>query len=110
MEASEPPVPYQLEYSDAVKQRLRERFEIAVARGDGPAYRAALKKFDRALRLYPEFGDPQIDLKTEPGVIRLGIIRPLSMRFGVYEGRRLVLVVAPPVLLPMDRPSTSAGE
>jgi hypothetical protein len=28
------------------------------------------------------------------------IIRPLAMRYGLYESRRLVMVTAPPVLLP----------
>ena len=110
MTAPEPPSPYRLVYSDAVKQHLRDLFEITFSRGDGPAFTAALKEFDRRLRLYPQFGNPQIDLTAEPGMIRLGIIRPLSMRYGVYEGRRLVLVVAPPVLLPMDKPDASAGE
>jgi hypothetical protein len=109
MAASEPPAPYQVAYSDAVKLRLREMADAAFARGDGAAFTAALAEFDRLLRLYPQFGDPQIDLGAEPGVIYVGIIRPLSMRYGVYEGRRLVLVAAPPVLLPMDRPEAPEG-
>jgi hypothetical protein len=105
MEASEPPLPYRPAYSEAVKQRLREMSDMAFARGDGPAFTVALKEFDRLLRLYPQFGDPLIDLTGESGVIYNSIIRPLSMRYGVYEERRLILVVAMPVLLPMDRPA-----
>jgi hypothetical protein len=82
----------------------------AHTRRDGPAFTAALKELDRRLRLYPHFGDPQIDLKAEPGMIYVGIIRPLSMRDGVYEERRLVMVVAPPMLLPMTQPDTSLDE
>ncbi len=55
-------------------------------------------------------GDTKIDLTGEPGIIYNGIIRPLSMRSGVLQERRLVLVVAPPVLLPMDKHDASAGE
>ncbi len=83
---------------------------MAPARGDGPAFTVALKEFDRLLRLYPQFGDPLIDLTGESGVIYNGIIRPLSMRYGVYEERRLILVVAMPVLLPMDRRDAPAEE
>jgi hypothetical protein len=61
------------------------------------------------LRLYPQFGDPQIDLTGESGIIYNGIIPPLCMRYGVYESRRLVLVVAPPVLMPMARPDAQAN-
>ena len=68
------------------------------------AFAAALKEFDRLLRLYPQFGDPQIDLKGESGIIYNGIIPPLCVRYGVYADRRLVLVVAPPILLPPVRP------
>jgi hypothetical protein len=83
MTAPEPPSPYQVVYSGAVKQHLRELFEAALARGDGPAFAAAVKEFDRLLRLYPQFGDPQVDLTAEPGVVYLGIIPPVSMRDGV---------------------------
>ncbi len=62
-------------YSEAVKLRLREMGDAALARGDAPAFAAALEKFDRLLRLYPQFGDPRIDLTAEPGLIYHGIIR-----------------------------------
>jgi hypothetical protein len=110
MAENDPPVPYEVTYSGRVLRLLREMGREAQARGDGPAFRAALKEFDRRLRLYPQFGDPQKDLEAAPGVIRTGIIRPLSMRYSVFEERRLVLVVAPPLLLPMDRPEATAGE
>ena len=110
MEKPETAALYRVLFSEAVTRRLSELSDEAVARGDGSAFAAALKTFRERLAVYPQFGDPQIDLKTEPGVIRVGIIRPLSMRYGVYEGLRLVLVVAPPVLLPMDRPDAPANQ
>jgi hypothetical protein len=105
--APEPPSPYQVVYSEVVKQQLRNLFDVAFTRGDGPVFTAALKEFDRLFRLYPQLGDPQIDLSVEPGVIYLGIIPPLAMRYGVYEDRRLVLVVVPPKLPPPVRPDKS---
>jgi hypothetical protein len=30
----------------------------------------------------------------------IGIVRPLAMRYGIFEERRLVMVAALPVLLP----------
>jgi hypothetical protein len=110
METSESPVPYTVEYSGAVRQRLRQMAREASARGDAPAFTTALKKIDRLLRLYPQFGDPQIDLTAESGVIYLAIIPPIFIRYGVYEGRRLVLVGALPILLPMQKPDTEATE
>jgi hypothetical protein len=109
MAAPEPTAPYQLVYSDAVKQRLRELSDAAFARGDGPAFTAALKEFDRLLRLYPQFGDPLSDLQVGAGQVRLGIIRPISMRYGVNEDKRIVFCATLPVLLPMDKPDASAG-
>jgi hypothetical protein len=108
MEKSDPHIPYAVEYSDFVLQGLRDLARQARARVDGPAFAAALKEFDYLLRLYPQFGDPLIDLTAEAGVIYNGIVRPLSMRYGVYEQRRLVLVLAPPILLPMDKPDVLA--
>jgi hypothetical protein len=51
-----------------------------------------------------------MNLSLEEGQIRLGIIRPLSMRYGVYEARRLVLCAALPILLPMTKPDAEVIE
>jgi len=110
MAATEPPSPYRLVYSEVVKRRLRELSDAAFARGDGPAFTAALKEFDRLLRLYPQFGDPQSDLVVGGGQVRLGIIRPISMRYGVNEDRRIVFCAALPVLLPMSAPDTPTSD
>jgi hypothetical protein len=106
MARSELPAPYQVDYSGAVRQHFRLLAREAAARGDGQAFAAALKEFHRRLMFYPQFGDPLIDLAAEPGQIRLGIIRPLSMRYGVFEERRLVVCGTLPILLPMDKPES----
>ncbi len=50
--------------------------------------------------MYPQFGDPLVDLLAEAGQVRLGVVPPLAMRYGVLEERRMVLVAALPVLMP----------
>jgi hypothetical protein len=69
-------------------------------RGDGEAFVAALKEFHRLLGLFPQFGEPLLDLTQEVGQVWLGIVRPLAMRYGVFDERRVVMVVEVPVLLP----------
>jgi hypothetical protein len=108
MAATDPPAHYQVVYSAFVENRLEELSDEAVARGDGAAFAAALAEFRRRLALYPQFGDPQIDLTAVTGLIYQGIIRPLSMRYGVLEERRLVFAGSPPVLLPLARPDSPA--
>jgi hypothetical protein len=91
-------------YSERVRQWLKAHAGQAVQRGDGEQLAVALKELHRRLCIYPQLGDPLLDLKGEPGQIYNGIIRPLAMRSAVYEGRRLVMVVKLPVLLPMWDP------
>jgi len=79
---------------------LQELAGVAQDRGDGEAFLAALREFYRRLQVYPQFGDPLVDLRQEAGQIRIGIVPPLAMRYGVLEERRQVLVAALPVLLP----------
>jgi hypothetical protein len=98
--AAEEPTPYRVTYSGRVRQRLLELADAARARGDGEAFLAALREFDRRLRVYPQFGDPLSDLQAEVGQVRLGVVPPLAMRYGVLEERRMVLVAALPVLMP----------
>ena len=92
-------VPYAVSYSDRVRERMLELADEARARGDGPAYAAAAGEFHRRLTIYPQFGDPLFDLQSHPGHVRLGVVPPLTMRYAVFEERRLVLVAAVPVLL-----------
>jgi len=94
------PVPYRVSYSGRVRQRLLSLAGLARDRGEGEGFLAALKELDRGLRLYPEFGDPLTDLRAEPGHVRIGVVRPLVVRYAVLEERRLVVLAALPVLLP----------
>jgi hypothetical protein len=93
-------IPYRVSYSVRVRERLVELAAAAHARADGAEFVAALREFDRRLRIYPQFGDPLVDLLGEAGQVRLGTVPPLAMRYGVLEERRLVVVAALPVLLP----------
>ena len=98
--ATSGPVPYRVVYSEQVRQRLLALADIARERGDGAAFVTALKEFHRRLCLYPQFGEPLVDLTQETGQVWMGIVRPLSMRYGVFDERRVVMVAALPVLLP----------
>ncbi|HYW83269.1 MAG TPA: hypothetical protein VFB30_08435, partial [Spirochaetia bacterium] len=67
----------------------------------------ALREFHRRLCLYPQFGEPLIDLTQELGQVWLGIVRPLAMRYGVFDERRVVMVADIPVLLPKSETQES---
>jgi hypothetical protein len=94
------PVRYRVSVSSWVREHLIQLAEQARVRGDGLAFVAALREFHRQLEIYPQFGDPLSDLSQEDGQIRLGIIPPLAMRYGVLESHRVVFLAARPVLLP----------
>ncbi len=97
--ATDKAAPYRVSYTDRVQDRLRELTFAALARGEGAAFLLVLREFDRRLHIYPQFGDPLSDLVAEVGQVRLGLVPPLSMRYGVFEARREVMVAALPVLL-----------
>jgi hypothetical protein len=101
------PVPYRVAYSERVRQRLLALADVARERGEGELFVTAVKEFDRRLRLYPQFGGPLIELTQELGQVWIGIVRPLAMCYGVFDERRVVMVAALPVLLPMSEPPGS---
>jgi hypothetical protein len=94
------PDPYRVVYSERVRQRLLALADVARERGDGEAFLAAVKEFHRRLCVYPQFGEPLIDLAQEPGQVWIGTVRPLAMRYAIFDERRVVMVAAIPVLLP----------
>ena len=71
---------------------------------------SAVREFDRLPQLHPQFGDPLYDLTAETGQIYIGVIPPITMRYGVFEDRRLVICGALPTLMPMARPDSPANE
>src|ERR1700758_2026744 len=88
--AAPAPAPYRVVYSERVRRRLLGLADIARERGDGEAFLGAVKEFHRRLCLYPQFGEPLIDLAQEKGQVWIGIVRPLAMRYGVFDERRVV--------------------
>jgi hypothetical protein len=98
---SESPSQYRVSCSARVRDHLIKLSRKCQERGDGDKFIAALREFDYRLRVYPQFGDPLVDLEQEEGTSRIGVIRPLSMRYSVIETHRLVLLAALPVLMPM---------
>jgi hypothetical protein len=106
--SADAPQPYQVSLSGRVYEKVLELAAVARERGDGAAFLAALREFHRRLRVYPQFGDPLADLRQEAGQIRIGIVPPLAMRYGVLEERRQVFVASLPVLLPKSGSSEGA--
>lgn len=109
--STEEPLPqeYAVSFSRRVREKLLELAGVARERGDGPQFVAAVKEFERRLRVYPQFGDPLRDLRQHSGQIRLGIVPPLAMQYGVLEDLRQVLVMALPVLLAKGRAEDEGG-
>lgn len=98
------PPAYQVDYPVRVRERLRELTAIARSRGDGKEFLAALGEFDRRLKVYPQFGEQLYDLRAEPGQVWIGFVRPLGMRYAVFDNLRRVTVGALPTLLPQTKP------
>jgi hypothetical protein len=98
---SPPPTPYRVSYSARVQQEILRLGDLASERGQGAEYLAAVKEIDRRLRIYPQFGEPLLNLTHEPGQVWIGTVAPLVLRYAIYEERRLVVVSALPVLLPL---------
>lgn len=103
-ESESGPLAYEVEYTPRVRERLREFTAIARSRGDVKEFLAALREIDRRLKVYPQFGEQLYDLKAEPGQVWIGTVRPLSMRYTVYDTLRRVTVGALPTLLPQTEP------
>ncbi len=100
-ESPDAPAPYRVVYSDVVKAALRELTTRATQSGQRGVFVHAVRKLDRILHLYPQFGEPLIDLELEDGQIWHCSVGPLVVRYAIYEERRLVMVAVPPVLLPV---------
>jgi hypothetical protein len=98
-EMNEEPVPYDVSYSQRVREELKKLIIRARARGEGPEVIAAVKEMDRRLRIYPQFGQPLRDLHLRPLILWIGVVEPLVVRYVVNEDKRQVLVGVPVTLV-----------
>jgi hypothetical protein len=99
-DASSGPLPYRVVYSERVRERVLRLADVARERGDSEAFIGALRELHRRLSIYPQFGEPLMDLTHESGQVWIGIVPPIAMRYGVIDERRIVMVAALPVLMP----------
>ncbi len=60
----------------------------------------AVKTIDYRLHVYPQFGEPLRDLKTQNETIWTAIVEPFLVEYVIDEERRMVFVVVPFKALP----------
>ena len=104
-EPSDSPVPYRVAYSEWVRRELRQLLLRAVAQGFGRQALDAVKISDARLRIYPQFGEPLRDLKSEGATLWIGVVAPLVIQYIIDETNHAVFVVRPHRLLPGTGPS-----
>jgi hypothetical protein len=65
-----------------------------------PPVLEAIKEIDHRLHVFPQFGDPLMDLTHECGQVWIGTVKDLVVRYAIYEEIRLVVVAVPFQTLP----------
>ena len=86
---------YRVVYSERVRSELKELLRHLVARGFGQLALNTLRELDFRLQVYPQFGEPLRDLKTEGEKLWIGTVPPWVVQYIVDEKERLVFVVLP---------------
>lgn len=86
--------PYKIEKGAGVKEQIEKiRMESRQA-GKYLAFIEVMEKAIARLQDKPhEWGDPEYRAKTVDGVMRHGIIRPISFRYAVYEQAHAVVLL-----------------
>jgi hypothetical protein len=85
--------PYEVHWSRAIKQVLRQLHQQAVAGGIEEQFLYAMRTLVERLRSDPlGFGEPCYQLQQLKLEVRSGIIAPLFVSFGVQKDKHLVFV------------------
>ncbi|HZV07990.1 MAG TPA: hypothetical protein VE999_23100 [Gemmataceae bacterium] len=92
--------PYRVSYTDFVRNGLANLIARAKERGLEAQVRAATRDIDYRLHIFPQFGDPVIDLSLASSQMRIGTVAPLVVKYALYEDLRLVIVSIPIATLP----------
>jgi hypothetical protein len=93
--AGEESTHYRVVYSGYVRDQLKALLARASAINLRQEVAGAVRDIDARLRVYPQFGQPLQDLKTEGETAWVGVVEPLVVRYVIDEPRRLVFVLVP---------------
>ena len=86
---------YRIAYSQRVINGLRTLGARATLRGLRGYFRDAVTKLDYLLAIYPQFGEPLIDLPFSSYTLWIGTVSPLVVRYGVSDVDKIVMVTIP---------------
>src|SRR5262245_32565141 len=92
---ADPPVLYRLVISDLVIAELRALLARAKQCGLADEVKTALTTLQERLQVYPQFGQPLIDLQHEQAQTMVAVVPPLYVRYAIYETRREVWLLIP---------------
>jgi hypothetical protein len=85
--------PYQVKASAQIAQTFKDLHQAAPTAEAAAALVAALKTIHERLRNDPGgFGEPLYRLSKMKLRVRVGIVKPLVVEYGVYEERPLVFI------------------
>ncbi len=85
---------YHVVYSEAVREALSSHIDALLKSGwPKKSVLALVEKMDQRLKRSPsEFGEPHYTLHTRNIRVSIGFVRPLSIKFGIHEESKSVLV------------------
>jgi hypothetical protein len=95
--------PFQLDFSGAIADTIRQLQRQASWEGRGREFLLAIRAVVARLRREPtEFGEPLYRLPALRMQVRSAIVRPLYINFAVCEDRPLVFIKAIKLLAPEE--------
>lgn len=88
-----PPGNYEVSISGATRELIVRLYDTAATAGLRSEFLAALRTVLARLRIDPiNFGEEVLDLRVMRLTIKVGVVLPVAVEFGIYPARRLVLV------------------
>jgi hypothetical protein len=86
-------MPYRLSYSQAIREKLKQLAVEAKELGLANAFQSAAKTILARLQSDPlEFGEPQYSHAEAKLLVRVAIVQPLVVYFGVHVPEEIVFI------------------
>jgi hypothetical protein len=88
-----PDQPYEVPVSRSIRELLLRLHDEAARAGRRAEFLAAVKRISRRLRTDPgSFGEELFDLPALRLTVKVGVVLPVAVEFGVHADRRIVFI------------------